>query len=99
VNCAAEAAARALDRGDASFEIAAAKIRANMAAQIGHATAHQVHGAIGFTQEYDLHRWTRRLLSWASECGSERYWAERLGGSVAARGADAFWADLTTRSD
>ena len=99
VNCAAEAAAQAMDRGDASFEIASAKLRANIAAQIGHATAHQVHGAIGFTQEYDLHRWTRRLLSWASECGSERYWAEWLGGAVAARGADAFWPDLTARSD
>jgi acyl-CoA dehydrogenase len=97
-NCAAEAATRAMDRGDALFEIAAAKLRANMAAQIGHATAHQVHGAIGFTQEYGLHRWTLRLVSWASECGSERYWAERLGGTVAARGADAFWPDLTARS-
>ncbi len=98
-NCAAEAAARAMDRGDAPFEIAAAKLRANMAAQIGHATAHQVHGAIGFTQEYDLHRWTLRLVSWASECGSERYWSEWLGVRVAARGADEFWPDLTARSD
>ncbi len=99
VNCAAQAAARAADHGDARFEIAAAKLRANMAAQIGHSTAHQVHGAIGFTREYDLHRWTRRLVSWASECGSERYWAEWLGGQVAARGADALWADLTARPD
>jgi len=98
-NCAAEAAARAMDRGDALFEIAAAKLRANMAAQVGHATAHQVHGAIGFTREYDLHRWTLRLVSWASECGSERHWAEWLGGTVAASGADEFWPDLTARSD
>jgi acyl-CoA dehydrogenase len=99
VNCAAHAAARAMDRGDSRFEIAAAKIRANMAAQIGHATAHQVHGAIGFTWEYDLHRWTRRLISWASECGSERRWAEWLGGAVATRGADAFWPGFSARSD
>lgn len=99
VNCAAQAAARAMDSGDAGFEIAAAKLRANMAAQVGHATAHQVHGAIGFTREYQLHRWTRRLISWTSEFGSERYWAERLGGQVAARGPDNFWSDLTARSD
>jgi acyl-CoA dehydrogenase len=98
-NCAAEAAARSMDRGDGLFEIAAAKLRANMAAQIGHATAHQVHGAIGFTQECGLHRWTLRLVSWASECGSERYWAEWLGGTVAACGADAFWPDLAARAD
>ena len=97
VNCAAQAAARAMDQGEAAFEIAAAKLRANMAAQIGHSTAHQVHGAIGFTHEFALHRWTRRLVSWTSECGSERYWAEWLGGLVAARGADALWADITAR--
>jgi acyl-CoA dehydrogenase len=99
VNCAAQAAARAMDGGDAGFEIAAAKLRANMAAQVGHATAHQVHGAIGFTHEYQLHRWTRRLISWTSEYGSERYWAERLGSQVAARGAEAFWSDIAARSD
>ena len=99
VNCAAQAAARAMDAGDAAFEIAAAKLRANMAAVVGVATAHQVHGAIGFTQEYDLHRWTRRLVSWSSEFGSERHWAEALGSQVVARGADKFWSDLTLRSD
>jgi acyl-CoA dehydrogenase len=99
VNCAAQAAAQAMDGGDAAFEIAAAKLRANMAAAIGGATAHQVHGAIGFTQEYDLHRWTRRLIAWSSEFGSERYWADWLGGQVAMRGAAAFWRDLTARAD
>ena len=99
VNCAAQAAARAMDRGDAEFEIAAAKFRAGVAVGIGHATAHQVHGAMGFTWDCQLHRWTRRLLSWASEFGSELSWAERLGGLVVARGADNFWAHLTGRSD
>jgi acyl-CoA dehydrogenase len=99
VNCAAQAAARATDRGDAGFEIAAAKLRANMAAGIGISIAHQVHGAIGFTMEYGLHRWTRRLVAWASEFGSETYWAQNLGAKVAAGGADAFWPDLVRRSD
>jgi len=99
VNCAAQAAARAAGRGDAGFEVAAAKLRANIAAGIGHATAHQVHGAIGFTYEYDLHRWTRRLIAWASEFGSERHWAEILGGQVASVGADSLWGEITRRSD
>jgi acyl-CoA dehydrogenase len=102
VNCAAQAAARSMTlgvRGGAGFEIAAAKLRANMAAGIGAATAHQVHGAIGFTHEYPLHRWTARLAGWASEFGSERHWAEFLGDLVAARGADALWPDITARSD
>lgn len=98
-NCAGQAAARAMDRGEARFEIAAAKVRANMAAAIGAATAHQVHGAIGFTQEHGLHRLTRRLVSWRSEFGSERFWAEQIGASVCACGAEALWPFLTARGD
>ncbi|QGZ96210.1 acyl-CoA dehydrogenase family protein [Terricaulis silvestris] len=99
VNCAAQAAALAIDRGDGGFEIAAAKLRANMAASIGASTAHQVHGAIGFTLEHNLHKYTRRLVSWRSEFGGERYWAETLGADVCARGAEAFWPFLTARGD
>ena len=32
-------------------------------------TAHQSHGAIGFTWEHDLHLYTRRVLSWRAEYG------------------------------
>lgn len=32
-------------------------------------TAHQSHGAIGFTWEHDLHLYTRRVLSWRAEFG------------------------------
>jgi acyl-CoA dehydrogenase len=99
VNCAGQAAASALDAGDASFEIAAAKLRANIAADLGAATAHQVHGAIGFTQEHALQHLTRRLISWRSEFGGERLWGEYLGKIICARGADAFWPDLTARGD
>jgi acyl-CoA dehydrogenase len=99
VNCAAQAAARALDHGDASFEIAAAKLRADRAAQAGAAIAHQVHGAIGFTQEYGLHRWTRRLLAWASEFGAEAHWAQALGTRAARIGPDGLWRELTRGSD
>lgn len=97
-NCAAMGAFEAADRGDAGFEVPAAKLRANMAAGSGAAIAHQVHGAIGFTQEYGLHPLTRRLWSWRSEYGGDRYWADRLGARVAARG-DRFWADMVARTD
>jgi acyl-CoA dehydrogenase len=99
VNCAGQAAALAMDRGDGGFEIGAAKLRANMAASIGASTAHQVHGAIGFTLEHNLHKYTRRLVSWRSEFGSERYWAETLGMDVCTRGAEVFWPFLTARGD
>jgi acyl-CoA dehydrogenase len=101
VNCAGQAAFAAADKydGDAEYEVAAAKLRVNMAIGIGTATAHQLHGAIGFTREYNLHPFTRRLWSWRSEFGNDRFWSQRLGERVIAAGADVFWPNLTSRSD
>ena len=93
-NAAARAAARAADAGEADFPIACAKLRANRAAGEAASIAHQVHGAIGFTREYDLQRFTRRLWAWRSEYGNERHWANLLGGQVARHGADGFWPGL-----
>jgi len=103
VGCAAQAAfrsaARAGGAGDAHFEIAAAKLRANLAVETATTVAHQVHGAIGFTREHELHHYTRRLLAWRSEFGNDRHWSEALGQAVISRGVDTFWADLTARGD
>ncbi len=96
---AAATAFKAMDRGNCDFEIAAAKLRANRAARISTGIAHQVHGAMGFTAEYSLHHLTRRLWAWQTEAGNERFWGERLGTQVAARGAQAFWPDLVARSE
>jgi acyl-CoA dehydrogenase len=99
VNVAGQAASLALDHGEASFEIAAAKLRANKAMGIGMAIAHQVHGAIGFTQEYGLHPLTKRLMGWRSEFGNDAYWALLLGQRVAAGGGAGLWHSLTERTD
>src|SRR6185312_13288779 len=69
---AADALAQATSIDDALFlEAAAAKIRSAEAAAEGAAIAHQVHGAIGFTQEHVLHRYTLRLLGWRDDFGNE----------------------------
>jgi acyl-CoA dehydrogenase len=99
-NMAAAAAFRAADLvgekgGDAWFEIACAKLRANQAARIATGIAHQVHGAMGFTAEYRLQHLTRRLWQWGSEHGNERHWADRIGARIAARGPENFWPDMT----
>lgn len=93
---AAAAAFHALDArgGRAPFECGAAKLRANMAVTVATSVAHQVHGAMGFTAEYKLQRYTRALWRWRSESGNDRYWAQKLGTAVAARGAGGFWAGL-----
>ena len=51
------------------MEIAAAKGRVGEAATKATAIAHQVHGAIGFTHEHDLHVWTMRLQALRVELG------------------------------
>ncbi|MGD9844917.1 MAG: acyl-CoA dehydrogenase family protein [Variibacter sp.] len=79
------------------LEAAAAKIRSAEAAEKGAAIAHQVHGAIGFTNEHILHRFTLRMLAWRDDFGNESYWAVELGRKVAAGGADAFWPLLASR--
>jgi acyl-CoA dehydrogenase len=99
---AASSAADALANGtsfdDAIFlEVASAKIRCSEAAEKGAAIAHQVHGAIGFTQEHVLHRYTLRALAWRDDFGSESYWAVELGKLVAARGADELWPLVASR--
>lgn len=93
---AAMAAAQAADEHGAAFEIACAKLRANRAAGEAASIAHQVHGAIGFTREYDLQRFTRRLWSWRSEYGNERHWANAIGARAAQKGADGFWPALVS---
>ena len=79
------------------FETAAAKIRAGEAAGQGAAIAHQVHGAIGFTEEHILHRFTQRLWAWRDDFGNESEWAVQLGEFVAKGGADELWPLLASR--
>jgi acyl-CoA dehydrogenase len=79
------------------LEAASAKIRCSEAAEKGGAIAHQVHGAIGFTIEHILHRYSLRALAWRDDFGSESYWAVELGKMIAARGADELWPLLASR--
>ena len=67
------------------------------AVEKGAAIAHQAMGAIGWTQEHVLQRFTRRMWGWREDFGSEAEWAVRLGERVAAKGADQIWPMLTTR--
>ena len=95
---AADAIANATAFDDEVFlEATAAKIRCSEAAEKGAAIAHQVHGAIGFTIEHILHRYSLRALAWRDDFGSESFWAVELGKMVAARGADELWPLVASR--
>jgi alkylation response protein AidB-like acyl-CoA dehydrogenase len=89
--------ATGLDTEASDFEIAAAKLRANRAVGVVTGIAHQAHGAIGFTREYDLHRVTIPLMRWRSTHGNDAAWAARLGRQVAALGGRGLWEALTAR--
>jgi len=82
--------------------VAAAKLRAGEAGQIVAALAHQVHGAIGFTDEHSLHHFTKRLWSWRDEFGTERDWSRALGKAALKGGPagsdDSFWSFVTATS-
>jgi acyl-CoA dehydrogenase len=96
VSALTDAAVHALDRGeDVVLAAAAAKVRAGAAVEVVARHSHQVHGAIGFTQEYKLHHLTRRLWSWRDEAGSELFWSRVLGAGLASASPGGHWARLT----
>ncbi|MGX7706682.1 acyl-CoA dehydrogenase family protein [Methylobacterium sp. Gmos1] len=92
---AADLAADAFAAGLDPFVVGAAKARAGEAASVAAAIAHQVHGAIGFTQEYELHHLTRRLWAWRDEFGNEAEWNALVGRRALAAGADGLWSMIT----
>lgn len=58
---------------------AIAKARASEASVEVGALGHSIHGAIGFTAEFDLQLYTRRLQLWRQTAGAEGYWHDRVG--------------------
>lgn len=76
--------------------VAVASAKAYASSVSGPATmiAHEVHGAIGFTAEYHLQLFTRRVWSWRDECGNETYWGNRLGKLLEICGAEDTWSVL-----
>ncbi|MCW2538659.1 MAG: putative Acyl-CoA dehydrogenase [Frankiales bacterium] len=77
------------------FDVAATKTVAGQAATTVAAAAHEAHGAIGMTREYELGQLTRRLWSWRDEYGSERYWSRQLGQRLIGNGAEQLWPALS----
>lgn len=91
---AVEHAATTLGEPGELFWAGIAKARASEAAGKAAACAHQIHGAIGFTREYELHRHTRRLWAWRERRGNELYWNQRIGAAAVRCNGKEFWSGL-----
>jgi alkylation response protein AidB-like acyl-CoA dehydrogenase len=63
----------------AEIDVSLAKICAGRAARFVAKEALQVHGAIGYTIEYDLHMWMKRAWALAAAHGDAAYHRERVG--------------------
>jgi acyl-CoA dehydrogenase len=66
------------------LRVAVAKARTSQAAQQVTSLAHGLHGAMGFTSEFDLQLRTRRLYTWRMCAGAESHWQQVLGQAVLA---------------
>lgn len=69
----------ATSEADAAIDVSLAKIYAGQAAKFVAQQALQVHGAIGYTIEYDLHMWMKRAWALSAAHGDAAYHRERVG--------------------
>lgn len=83
-------ASQALDDGieNASVHVSHAKLAASDAAYLAGESAIQVHGAMGYTYEVDLHFWMKRAWALSGAWGSRGFHSRRvdqavIGGSLA----------------
>lgn len=88
---AADLAAQAFTVAPNLFAVGAAKLRCSEAAGVVSSIGHQVHGAIGFTEEHSLHFYTKRLLAWRDEFGRDLVWSRIMGRRVLAAGGAGLW--------
>jgi acyl-CoA dehydrogenase len=104
---AAVAAESAPFAGEAVPAVVAAKAQASSGAGVVAAIAHQLHGAIGTTEEHRLRLTTTRLWSWRDEDGSEAECFAELGHAAlgaaaedgAGTGAGGLWPWLSGDPD
>lgn len=74
---------------------ATARVVGGSAATEGAQIAHQLHGALGITEEYGLHPLTRLLWATRDADLPEHGWAALLGKRVADGGERTLWEELT----
>lgn len=96
-SAAADLAADAFANSSLQLEmaIAAARCRIGEAAGVAIGIAHQLHGAIGFTEEHRLHWYTTALWGWRDEFGTSAWWTRRLGEIALSESKQGYWPLVT----
>jgi acyl-CoA dehydrogenase len=75
--------------------VSAARISAATAATLVARISHQLHGAVGITAEYDLHRYTSKLWALRDADQSEFAYCRRLGARVREEGEIELWESIS----
>ena len=70
------------DPAQADTHVSMAKIYASEAADIAAKKSLQVHGAIGYSYEYDLHLWMKRAWALRRTWGTDAWHRERVAKAV-----------------
>ncbi|EHB58767.1 acyl-CoA dehydrogenase domain-containing protein [Mycolicibacterium rhodesiae JS60] len=75
--------------------VAIARVMATSSAGDVARIGHQLHGAIGTTEEHHLHRATRPLWAWRDDDGLPWQWQEVVGRAALHDGEPAIWQEIT----
>src|ERR1700761_7220342 len=73
---------------DKSVRVSHAKVAAGDAATLGARRTLQVHGAMGYTWEYDLQIWMKRVWAEAAYWGTSAWHRSRIAGAILAPNTD-----------
>jgi acyl-CoA dehydrogenase len=75
--------------------VASARVTTAGLATLVAQSTHQLHGAVGVTREYGLHRYTTMLWALRDADESERMLSGRLGDKVRSAGEAALWDQIS----
>lgn len=82
--------------GDVRSAIAIAKSCASEAVGVVVRNTHQVIGAIGTTQDHELHHYTLPALAWREDFGTVSDWNAEIGAAVCESGLSDAWRAITS---
>lgn len=78
-----------------SINFAVAKSVTGRAARDAARIAHQIHGAMGMSEEYVLGKFTTRMWAWIEEAGRPEFWNVYIGQEFLAHSDRNLWTSIT----